>query len=371
MSLQGFYTTKGLALAAKIAAGTKLTVTKAVAGSGTTDVSASVLADIEQTLTVGTAKVAGQTATLPVTLAESGAAASYTLTELGVYASDPDEGEILFQVFRLGESRAITAGGESMYRFYLRETVGASGVTVTCSPAGLLVEEDLEPVYASLAKKPDAVQTVTVIHVAKTGSDTTGDGSESNPYLTIQKAVNSLPKLIPSRAQIQIHEGLYDEAVTVEGVIGGDSLQLIGDDGGGTQVKNIRLVSNNCRFLVSNIELVGTGGSSYNWSLQVSNTWRVDLQNVTCVNSVESAYVGAFYFLNVPIVTLSKCTISNKPVALDIIASTVYLNTTVTGENNTVGIRCGSGWGNYGGYVQKGGATIAGEEQKGFGGQIW
>ena len=34
MSLQGFYTTKGLALAAKLAAGTGLTLTRVTAGSG-------------------------------------------------------------------------------------------------------------------------------------------------------------------------------------------------------------------------------------------------------------------------------------------------------------------------------------------------
>ena len=51
-------------------------------------------------------------AQLPVK-SEAKAAASYTLTELGVYASDPDAGEILYQVFRLDEARAITAGGDS------------------------------------------------------------------------------------------------------------------------------------------------------------------------------------------------------------------------------------------------------------------
>lgn len=146
MSLQVFYTAKGLALAAKIAAGTKLTVTKVTAGSGTTVEKASALAQEQQTLTVGTAQVRGQTATLPVTLAEVNAAASYTLTELGVYARDPDAGEILYQAIRLDEPRSITAGGENVCRFYLNQTIGKEGITVTCSPAGLLVDEDLAPV---------------------------------------------------------------------------------------------------------------------------------------------------------------------------------------------------------------------------------
>ena len=145
MNLQGYYTTKGLTLAAKTAAGTKLTVTKVTAGSGETAKSATVLAGEKQTLTTGTATVSGQTAVLPVTLAEAKASIAYQLTELGVYANDPDEGEILYQVFRLDEVRAISAGGENVYRFYLKQTVGAAGITVTCSPAGLLVDEDLAP----------------------------------------------------------------------------------------------------------------------------------------------------------------------------------------------------------------------------------
>ena len=88
MNLQGYYTTQGAALAARIAAGTAaLTVTKVTAGSGQTALpSAAALADTKQTLSVGAARVSGSTAVLPVTLAEASAAGGYTLTELGVYA---------------------------------------------------------------------------------------------------------------------------------------------------------------------------------------------------------------------------------------------------------------------------------------------
>lgn len=44
MSFHGFYTTKGLTLAAKIAAGTRLTITKVTAGSGETAKTAATLA---------------------------------------------------------------------------------------------------------------------------------------------------------------------------------------------------------------------------------------------------------------------------------------------------------------------------------------
>ena len=309
MSLQGFYTTKGLALAAKLAAGTGLTITRVTAGSGETAASAAALAQERQTLTVGEAAVSGQSAVLPTTLAEAGASAAYTLTELGVYARDPQEGEILYQVFRLSEGRAITAGG----------------------------------------------------------------GSESKPYLTIQKALNSLPKLLLARADIVIHGGTYEEAVLVYGFSGPNSLTIGGAENETVKIKTVDIRAVNLAEAVQlrNVELVGTSEDGYNFSVKTVDAEFVVLENVSCTNAAASSHWGAFRFTHTLFVHLTGCTISNKAVALDVAAAVVYMNSTVTGTGNTVGIRCGSGWGNVGGYVQKGGANIAGEEQKGFGGQIW
>lgn len=120
-----------------------------------------------------------------------------------------------------------------------------------------------------------------------------------------------------------------------------------------------------------NVELVGTSEDGYNFSVKTVDAEFVVLENVSCTNAAASSHWGAFRFTHTLFVHLTGCTISNKAVALDVAAAVVYMDSTVTGTGNTVGIRCGSGWGNAGGYVQKGGANIAGEEQKGFGGQIW
>ena len=98
-------------------------------------------------LAVGEARCAGSTAVLPVTLAAVGLESSYTLTELGIYAEDPDEGEILYCVYRLDEPASILAGSDTVLRFYLRQTVSADGgAAVLCSPAGLITESDCGPV---------------------------------------------------------------------------------------------------------------------------------------------------------------------------------------------------------------------------------
>lgn len=210
MNLQGFYTAKGFALAAKVSAGTKLTITKVTAGGGTTAAGTLALAEEKQTLTVGTAEISGQTATLPVTLAEVKAGASYTLTELGVYASDPEEGEILYQVFRLDTSRGIAAGGESVYRFYLRESMGAGGVTVTCSSAGFLVDEDLAPIRGKVLATSAPSRTVTLT------------AAELQGYL------NALPKMLTENITLNVTGTL--DGLVLAGFYGSGSLTIDGEN---------------------------------------------------------------------------------------------------------------------------------------------
>jgi hypothetical protein len=62
-------------------------------------------------------------------------------------------------------------------------------------------------VIRSLATKP----IVADYYVAKTGNDTTGDGSQENPWLTIQKAANT----VSAGDVVGVKPGIYDERVTI------------------------------------------------------------------------------------------------------------------------------------------------------------
>lgn len=227
---------------------------------------------------------------------------------------------------------------------------------------------------AQLAKKPDAVLNSIILHVAKTGSDENGDGSEAKPFLTIQKAVNSLPNLLLARVIIRIHEGTYDERVNVFHFTGTENLVIQGATGETVKVEALRASYINVggNLSIENMELTGFTGDS-KISLYITTCTRCVISRVTCTTAVAAGTTGygAVRFETVHCAKVDHLTVSNKPIALDICAATVYLNDTVTGKNNTVGIRCGSGYGEHGGFVQKGGASIAGEEQKGYGGQIW
>ena len=287
MSIQGFHTAQGLALAAKIAAGTKLTITRVTAGSGETVADSLALAQERQTLTVGTAAVSGQTAVLPVTLAEAGASAAYDLTELGVYAQDPEAGEILYQVFRLTEPAAIAAGGADTFRFYLRQTVGAAGVTVTCSPAGLLIDEDLAPVREKVLATSAPYETVTLAP------------SEVNAY------IQALPRLLTKDLWLYITAGTVSQTLDFSQFYGPGRLWLAAASGAEVQLAG----GVQAYFTRAEIDLLGL---SVTGSVSVNGT------------------MNAVYVYDSSMVYLNGCTVtagSNASVGVHTaVGSRVYMN---------------------------------------------
>ena len=231
MNIQGTYTNKGLALTAKTAAGACLRVTRVVGGSGhTPDIpNAAQLPEIRQTLAVGEARCAGDTAVLPVTLAAVGLESSYTLTELGVYAEDPNEGEILYCVYRLDEPVTIQAGSDTVLRFNLRQTVSEDGgATVLCSPAGLITESDCAPVRKRVLAIGAPDRTVTV------------------PMEELADYISHLPRLLTEHLTIQI-SGEWTGNVQILGFYGCGTLSIQGE---GTAVIHGGIQICNCGCMV-------------------------------------------------------------------------------------------------------------------------
>ena len=214
MNIQGIYTNKGLALAAKTAAGACLRVTRVVGGSGhTPDIpNAAQLSEIRQTLAVGEARCAGNTAVLPVTLAAVGQKSTYTLTELGVYAEDPNEGEILYCVYRLDEPTTIQAGSDTVLRFYLRQTISKDGgAEVLCSPAGLITESDCAPVRQKVLATGASSHAVTI------------------PAAELQAYLDALPRLLTAHHDIVL-KGTHTQPVLIADIYGSGSLTIRADN---------------------------------------------------------------------------------------------------------------------------------------------
>lgn len=167
MGLTGIFTQKGKELEVKVRAGTPLTIARVTAGSGGTGESAGVLAQEKQTLMVGKRHIRGSTVTLPVTLVAALAEEDYTLTEVGVYAQDPDEGEILYRIYRLSRGLDIEAGSRLTVRLELEETFSdVESIVVPASVAGMMTEADLN----ALLGAPSGIATLdedTVVPVAQ------------------------------------------------------------------------------------------------------------------------------------------------------------------------------------------------------------
>lgn len=145
MELLGYFTQAGKALSAKLLTGVSLRITRVAAGDGETPLTAAAMERERQALTVGTIRRSGETVVLPATLASALAAADYTLREVGVYAQDPEQGEILYRVYRLDEGLPIPSGGALTLRLELGETVSeVASVEVAGTAAGLLSWGDLD-----------------------------------------------------------------------------------------------------------------------------------------------------------------------------------------------------------------------------------
>lgn len=324
MSLQGFYTNKGSALAAKIAAGTAaLTVTRVVAGSGhTADIpSATSLPDIEQTLTVGTAVVEGTTATLPVTLAEAQAESSYSLTELGVYAADPQEGEVLMQVYQLSSAAAITAHGEDVLRFFLRQTIGAQGVSVVCSPAGIVLDGEFAPLQEKIMATEIEDKEVTCAANA------------------LQAYLDTLPRLLNENLSIRI-TGAATEAISLNGFYGNGSIRLEpASSGAGTSLCGVYIV--NCHIKIALYELTITPGanpqSSWPSCVYASEAVYVIIAGCNLPGDFDAASRGVEASLNSAIY-MNNCTLQNHGGAILVARGTNITIENGIYSNNAVGI---------------------------------
>ena len=232
MELQGYFTKKGLELAAKLASGAALKITRVTAGAGRTgNPSAAVsLPQPRQNLAVNSPIRRGNTAILPVTLTAALADGAFGLTELGVFAQDPQEGEILYKLYKMPETVEIKPTSCLVLRFYLEETVSQDlGAVVACSPAGLITEADFAPVRDKVEKRALPYRTVSL--------EAAG----------LQNYLDSLPRLLAENLTLSV-TGTLGTAVELRHFYGPGHMQIYG--GEGFTLRNIMRISE-CQILMN------------------------------------------------------------------------------------------------------------------------
>lgn len=95
--------------------------------------------------------------------------------------------------------------------------------------AGAASKEEVNKINESLKQNKNNLQKIyglsdIGVHYyvnAKIGDDSTGDGTVLKPYKTIQKAFDSIPKIVDKRQTVHIARGTYDEDCYLTGVVGG------------------------------------------------------------------------------------------------------------------------------------------------------
>ena len=195
-------TQQGLALEAKLTAGTTLTLTKAQTGSGSVPVAnlstQTAVTDPEQTLSFRPVTVTNGVAAVPAYLRNDSLSTGYTATQVGIFAQDPDLGEILYFIAQTtsGTGTDIPSASEmpgftAEWTFYL--TFGqASTVSVTVDPANSVSQTQAQNlINSSLAAASFNASQITggVLPVARGG---TGSGSvDTTPTSGSSKMVTS------------------------------------------------------------------------------------------------------------------------------------------------------------------------------------
>ena len=214
------------------------------------------------------------------------------------------------------------------------------------------------------------------IYVSKGGNDATGDGSSAKPYLTITAAINSVlasGNYVGGNCTIEIDTGTYEEDLVFYRIGGPGTLNVIGKTGATVRVKSIYASYCTAELSFSNLDVYGEKENvTYVASMDFEECRFVSLRQVTCTGEQTPNYkIAAVTAAHNTTLHLFNTTISNKRCALDCMGSIVRMSASDKLLNNTIAIRCGTGWGSLGGLVFKGGVTVEGTEQTAFSGQIF
>lgn len=170
------------------------------------------------------------------------------------------------------------------------------------------------------------------IYVSSSGNDSSGDGSESLPFATIQHAIDTIPKdLAGKEITIEVATGTYAEEIFVSGLYGG---MLKINFASGTTIGNITIYDS-CVSLLGTSLTIAASGKQYGIYCNRGANVICQVTRLTIVGAVYGIY--ALYgsiFSELYSTTIKSCTYAVAALR----ASTIYLGT-LEGEKNNNGIQ--------------------------------
>ena len=216
-------TDNGRALMAKLTQGNTLYITRAVTGTAfvAPDLLAQQTAVADQKQELAFRPVSypdtGQCA-ITATLSNAGLGTGYTANQVGIYAADPDLGEVLLFISQAIDAESGTvvpsetemAGFSTDWTFYLKYGQ-ADGVTLTVDPGNTISREEMETYVAQVMEnvggKRSARFTIgtSLAGWTKKDCDYLCDGTDDE--MELQEAINALPD---SGGEIVLLDGQYN-----------------------------------------------------------------------------------------------------------------------------------------------------------------
>ena len=145
-------TNAGMALYAKIQMGDgtiPLNITRIVTGAGRSDdpLSLAAVVDERHEMTITNRKTIGARTTISAKILNTGIESGYPISQIGFYALDPDDGEILYRIFQPEYPNYMPAVSDWGFTYkddFNFFTGNASEIILNIDPNGLVTHEELE-----------------------------------------------------------------------------------------------------------------------------------------------------------------------------------------------------------------------------------
>lgn len=190
-------------------------------------------------------------------------------------------------------------------------------------------------------KKDLGLSEITTVYVSKSGSDTLGNGTASNPYATIQRALDSLPKNLGGNVtHVNIGAGTYNEDVNLAYFTAG-RITFRGETDAAVNIHSLTLLG--CDLNIEYIHLTVSDGGIF--VTQSGNLFSGPNTKLT----VNGGDVGIYARYNARAALNGTVTVNNTTGSAVRAGATsnIYIGT-LAGSGNNVGLYAGAGIITYG-----------------------
>lgn len=284
--------------------------------------------------------------------------AGYTLNQIGIWGSIDGGTSTLMALYQDATGIPIPAATDIpdfAYTFYATIQMANDGtMSITIDTAALITMADLTAslqiaidAEASTRANADAIRpTMTTADITYyvntvTGNDANNGLTAGTAFKTVQKAIDTVPKVVNHTVHISIAAGTYAEDVKVAGFVGSGNLYIDGDLTGASLttfvIQGIMVIGCTCYVSVTGITAITTTGYAFyaNVSTYVGFFY--------CVTTIAAATRNGIVILGGTKANVDHCIISNKQYGLYTLYDGKIYSNANTGVGNVVGVIASSG----------------------------